>query len=130
MRRTLAALFAAAVAVAALALGVSSAAVAGENDCYTTFAPQSPQGGPMNHYYKNCGNQTLWVMPVYYQNGRTVALTAMCMKAPPERKLEWFYPTTVAGANYSTEVCDPYHPLAPRFLFLPPNQNINPDGWE
>jgi hypothetical protein len=64
-----------------------SAAVAAENDCYTTFAPAAPQGGPMNHYYMNCdgSHATKWVMPVYYLNGRTVALTAMCMKAPYQR---------------------------------------------
>jgi hypothetical protein len=129
MRKTITGLISVMLIVAGLT--VSGSAVAAANgvsggvsvqspdDCWTTFAPASPNGGPMNHYYMNCGAQTIWVMPVFYFGGSTFTYSAMCSKAPQNRKIEWFYPGT-HPANYSTEVCDPYHPLSGRLLALPP----------
>jgi hypothetical protein len=97
----------------------SGPVVQGADDCWTTFAPANPYPGPMNHYYMNCNPQTIWVMPVFYVGGATYTYSAMCSKAPQNRKIEWFYPST-DRANYSTEVCDPYHPLSGRTLIPPP----------
>ncbi|QIS11154.1 hypothetical protein [Nocardia arthritidis] len=81
--------------------------------CWTTFAPPSPQGGRLVHYYANCAAGGVRVCPaVDYQGHRTIYSQEATSTggydgvADGSDTVEWVYNETLpADAAYTTVSC-------------------------
>ncbi|MFI0792374.1 hypothetical protein ACH4OY_06705 [Micromonospora rubida] len=79
-----------------------STGVATDVPCYTTFVPGSPQGDPMDQYYRNCGSGTYQVLPGYYKGNTYHAFVNNSWTVGVQGKVWWAYPHTELGAQYET----------------------------
>jgi hypothetical protein len=79
--------------------------------CWTSFAPNNPNGGPMIQYYANCSNTSVQVCPEVIINGRPDVVPAPVDLAPydgvadPSDTAVWDWTSTTPGAHYTTVFC-------------------------
>ncbi|MGH3656398.1 MAG: hypothetical protein ACRDUA_07045 [Micromonosporaceae bacterium] len=74
----------------------------GSLPCWTTFSPTSPQGGPMSHFYGNCGDYAA-VAPAYrYPGGSWYIDDGWSLGLWPGQTVEWRYTGTEQNVNYTT----------------------------
>ncbi|WP_394614773.1 hypothetical protein JNUCC0626_33670 [Lentzea sp. JNUCC 0626] len=74
--------------------------------CWTTFFPGNPNGGPMSQYYKNCNGHEIKVATARSDaSGQITFRSSSCQTVPAGGGVEWEYPITAAGSNYHTVIC-------------------------
>lgn len=80
-----------------------SAAVDAALPCFTSFSPSAPQGGPMDHRYKNCNAFTIRVTTGYQSTtGQITAFENFARTLPPQGEVVWHYDATLRNVNYHT----------------------------
>jgi hypothetical protein len=77
--------------------------------CWTHFNPGNPNGGPMFQTYGNCFPGTVSVAPAYWKSGSLhEALPTGTSFVAGGGGIEWYWPSTVQGASYTTVFNDEY----------------------
>lgn len=75
--------------------------------CFTSFAPGAPNGGPMTQHYRNCNGTAFPVAPAYTNaSGQITVLTDLCQSIQPGATWKWDFASTTVGVNYSTAICE------------------------
>jgi len=102
---------AAATTAQANAAAVAGPAVVYPVPCWTSFAPNNPNGGPMIQYYANCSNTSVQVCPEEIINGRPDVVPAPVDLGPYDGVADssdtavWNWTSTTPGAHYTTVFC-------------------------
>ncbi|MFI0982544.1 hypothetical protein ACH4SP_36745 [Streptomyces sp. NPDC021093] len=73
-------------------------------DCWTTFNPGNPQGGPFTHTYRNCNPKAISVATGYRKDGQTVRVNS-CRYVAAGATTSWRHSSSVKGAQYETHIC-------------------------
>src|SRR5882757_6261702 len=95
-------------ATTAHANAVARPAVVYPVPCWTSFAPNNPNGGPMIQYYANCSNTSVQVCPEVIVNGQPDVVPAPVDLGPydgvadPSDTAVWDWTSTTPGAHYTT----------------------------
>lgn len=92
------------IAIAAAFTGTSAQAQ-WEPPCWTTFDPPAPEGAAMNHYYKNCNPETVWVDKGITDRNGQINFGAECRAVRPGDWVLWTYRGTDSTWNYHTMLC-------------------------
>ncbi|MFE0024341.1 hypothetical protein [Amycolatopsis sp. NPDC059021] len=73
-------------------------------DCWTTFVPPSPQGGAMDHYYKNCNGYAITVTTGYRNSAGQITVLGggNIVTLANQETASWHYNATERGVQYST----------------------------
>lgn len=79
--------------------------------CWTSFAPNNPNGGPMYQYYANCSSTPVRVCPEEIINGQPTVVAAPESRGPYDGVADdsdtavWNWLNTTPGAHYTTVFC-------------------------
>ncbi|WP_394614774.1 hypothetical protein JNUCC0626_33675 [Lentzea sp. JNUCC 0626] len=75
-------------------------------NCFTTFVPSAPEGGPMTQYYKNCNGAPIRVGKGFVNaSGQISVYVQSCQQVGVGETISWGYASTDPNANYHTVIC-------------------------
>jgi hypothetical protein len=93
------------VAVAPEGVVKNSETAAAAPQCWTSFNPSVPGGGPMTQTYNNCSPVAVTVTPAYTLSASVYVFVTTCVTLDPGEYVDWHYDATVPNAVYTTVVC-------------------------
>ncbi|WP_394614772.1 hypothetical protein JNUCC0626_33665 [Lentzea sp. JNUCC 0626] len=74
--------------------------------CWTSFYPDAPNGGPLLQWFKNCNPHPITVGTGNSDASGQIAIRpSSCQTLNLDRSVRWRYESTVPGTNYSTMIC-------------------------
>ncbi|TWP47461.1 hypothetical protein FKR81_32670 [Lentzea tibetensis] len=90
------------VADAPVAAEVAAAAA----QCWHTFEPSAPNGGPMRQTYRNCNSFPVSVTPAWVNGGGQIStIVNDCRTVQPGAETVWNHGATFQGVNYTVSLC-------------------------